>query len=90
MKQLILVQRAGMVFILPYIKVQKMIQYFSQEVRGKSTHDSHNIKVTVIKSVQVQKAYLQQGTIAIYKWVLLSVNMTVLLTLWVHAVFRHS
>ncbi len=90
MKQLILVQGAGMVFILPYIRVQKMIQYFSQEVRGKSTHDSHNIKATVIKSVQVQKAYLQPGTIAIHKWVLQSVNLTILLTLWVYAVFRYS
>lgn len=90
MKQLILVQAAGMVFILPYKKVRNMIQYISQEVRGQSTHDSHRLKAAVLKSVHAQKAYLQPGTIAIHKRVLLSVNMTVLLTLCVYAVFRRS
>ena len=44
----------------------------------------------VLKPVQAQKAYLQPDTIAVHKWVVLSVNRTDILALWVYAVFRRS
>jgi hypothetical protein len=90
MTQLIPAEGAGKAIIPPYNKVQTMIWYISQEVRGQSTHDSHRLKATVLKSVQAQKAYLLPGTIAVHKRFLLPVNKTDFYALWVYAVFRRS